>query len=110
MAERIEEKIDAVLNNPELMQKIVTMAQSMGSPQQSPGPQSALPQNVPEAAMLQRLGALAQQSGIDGQQQALLKALSPYLSKQRISKLESAMRAAKMTRLASSLLGSGMLK
>ena len=56
--------------------------------------------------MLQKVAGLAQQSNIDRNQQALLKALSHYLSKDRISKLEKAMRAAKIAALASSALGS----
>ena len=60
--------------------------------------------------MLQRLSGLARQSGIDSQQRTLLTALKPYLSDERVSKLEKAMRAAKLAKLASSILGSGAIQ
>ena len=58
-----------------------------------------------DPAMLQRLSGLMGQSGIDNQQKTLLQALRPYLSNQRLQKLEQAMQAAKMARLAASFLG-----
>jgi hypothetical protein len=60
--------------------------------------------------MIQKLSGLAGQSSIDKDQKTLLKALTPYLNRERILKLEKAMRAAKMARLASGLIGSGALK
>ena len=103
--DEMEQKLGAVLGNPELMQKIMAMAQSLGQPAQPPQE----PPQAPEMdfAMLQRLSGLARQSGIDSQQRALLTALKPYLSGERVSKLEKAMRAAKLAKLASSVLGSG---
>lgn len=53
-----------------------------------------------ELEMISRISALSQQTGLDRQEQALLKALDPYLSRERLSKLEKAMHAAKMARLA----------
>ena len=104
----MEQKLGAVLGNPELMQKIMAMAQSLGQPAQPPQE----PPQAPEMdfAMLQRLSGLARQSGIDSQQRALLTALKPYLSGERVSKLEKAMRAAKLAKLASSVLGSGAIQ
>lgn len=62
-----------------------------------------------DPAMIQRIYSIARQSGIDKNQQALLKALGPYLSRERITKLEKAMRAAKIAALASTALsGSGL--
>lgn len=104
----MEQKLGALLNNPELMQKIMSMAQSLGQPAQPPQEPSPTPEV--DFAMLQRLSGLARQSGIDSQQRALLTALKPYLSSERVSKLEKAMRAAKLARLASSLLGSGAIQ
>lgn len=106
--DEMEQKLGAVLGNPELMQKIMAMAQSLGQPAQPPQE----PPQAPEMdfAMLQRLSGLARQSGIDSQQRALLTALKPYLSGERVSKLEKAMRAAKLAKLASSILGSGAIQ
>jgi len=98
----MEEKLGSILNNPEMMQKIMTMAQSLGAAQKNndpqPEPASPLPQIDP--ASLQKLSGLARQGSIDKDQQALLRALGPYLSRQRIRKLENAMRAAKMAKFA----------
>lgn len=109
--DEMEQKLGAVLGNPELMQKIMAMAQSLGQPAQQPQ-QLTEPSPSPEIdiAMLQRLSGLARQSGIDSQQRALLTALRPYLSSERVSKLEKAMRAAKLARIASSVLGSGAIQ
>ena len=62
-----------------------------------------------DISMLQKLSGFARQSGIDKNQQALLHALCPYISQNKVTKLEKAMRAAKMARLASGFLGSGGL-
>ena len=109
----LEQKLGAVLNNPQLMQQIMSMAQAMGSaPQQGsePKPQDQPPSLPPiDPGMLTKLAGLSRQSSVDRDQQALLKALDPYLTKDRISRLERAMRAAKMARLAGSFLGSGLL-
>lgn len=107
----MEEKLNSILKNPEMMSQIMSMAQSLGQPapphseqkgQQAPPPP---PPAGMDLASVQKLAGIAQQSGIDRNQQALLKALSPYLSRDRIQKLERAMRAAKMAGLASSMLG-----
>ena len=61
---------------------------------------------MPDMAMLQQVAAVASKSGIDPRQKNLLRALEPYLPHQRLQKLEKAMQAAKMARLASGLFGS----
>lgn len=109
----LEEKLNSVLSNPQMMQQIMAMAQSMGGSQpaqETPPPvkNDAMPEI--DLGMLQKLSGLAGQSSIDKDQQSLLKALGPYLSRERIGKLEKAMRAAKMARMASGLLNSGALK
>ena len=113
--EDMQEKLNSILGNPEMMQKIMSMAQSFGqsseqnrheTPENSPSqPTKPPPSAGIDPAMLQKIAGFAQQSGIDRNQQALLKALRPYLSKERIIKLEKAMRAAKVAGFASSALG-----
>lgn len=106
----LEEKLGTILNNPQMMQQIMSLAQSMG-PQAPPKQEESRPaaSSLPDIdpGMLQKLSGLARQGGIDREQLALLSALGPYLSRDRISRLERAMRAAKMARMASSLLGPG---
>lgn len=110
----MEEKIGTILSNPQLMQQIMSMAQSLNQsadppPRPQPQPKQEPAPSMPDIdpAMIKKLSGLAGQSSVDREQQALLTALSPYLSRERIGKLEKAMRAAKMARLASSLLGQG---
>ena len=70
---------------------------------------SALPEvflKVAEAKHLLATGQVAtvneaaKQTGIDQKQKSLLSALSPYVNSRRISKLERAMRAARMASMA----------
>lgn len=110
--DEMEDKLGTILNNPQLMQQIMTMAQSLGQSQPREAPKQ--PDNPPplpqiDPNMLKSLSGFAMQSGIDREQKALLSALSPYLSHQRVEKLERAMRAAKMARMASGFLNQGGL-
>ena len=110
----LEDKLSAVLSNPQMMQQIMALAKGMEQPQKEAPP--ALPASAQAPAiqldpgLLQKIAALTAKSGVDENQQALLSALSPYLSRSRVEKLEKAMRAARMTELASTLLGSGALQ
>jgi len=109
----MEEKLNTILNNPQMMQSILSMAQSLSQDPPPSQPEGNKEEPVlPEIdfSMLQKLGGLAGQSGIDPQQKALLHALSPFLSPGRVQKLEKAMRAAKIARLASHFLNSGGLQ
>lgn len=106
MNDNMEQKIESVLGNPELMQKIMTMAKELGSSEPSPSSTPSISQDSSTLAMINKLSGLGQQTAIDSQQKALLSALAPYLPKDRISKLEHAMRAAKLAQIASRLAGS----
>ena len=111
--EGMEDKLGAILNNPQMMQQIMSMAQTLGAnqspPQQEPAPSPPLSGSEFDPAILQKVMALAGQLKADPHQQALLCALKPYLSTKRIAKLEKAMRAAKLAGAASAALSSGAL-
>ena len=110
MENNLEANLSAILSNPDMMQQIQAMAQSLGQ-SAAPEPQKQTHDNFQiDPGMLQKLSGLAGQTGIDTNQQALLQALSPYIGKGKITKLEKAMHAAKMARLASGFLGNGGLK
>lgn len=101
----LEEKLGALLANPQLMQQISSLVQAMGQPSPSPPPPTPPQQpSEPDLSQLQGLASLLQSNRIDANQQALLHALSPYLSPWRVGKLERAMRASKMAGLASVFL------
>lgn len=96
----LEKQLGSILSDPSMMERIKSMAQAMGGaemPPESPAPDI-------DVATLQRLTRLAGSSNIDKREQALLHALGAYLSKERVTKLEKAMRAAKLAKLASSAM------
>lgn len=112
MDDNMQNQMNAILNDPAMMQKIMSMAQALKTPE-APVQQPQKEQAVPAAAafpdidlsMVQKLSGLAGKSNIDSNQRSLLTALTPYLSRERVQKLERAMRAAKMANLASAFLG-----
>jgi len=111
--EGMEEKLGAILGNPQMMQQIMSMAQSLNTSQGPPQPEPPQTNNpiLPDfdPALLQKIMSLAGQTGVDSNQQALLCALRPYLTDNRIQKLEKAMRAAKLASVASAAFSSGAL-
>ena len=104
----MQNNLNAILNDPSAMQKIMAMAQSLGAA--APREETNKPQGGAEGlpfdpAMLQRLSGMMGQGNVDPQQKALLKALSPYVNDRRIHKLENAMRAAQMAKIAALAMG-----
>lgn len=113
--DNMEDQINSILNNPDMMQQIMAMAQAMNQPPPKPENEPSMQEPSSFAfgeidpSMIQKIAGFAKHTGIDGNQRSLLKALSPYISQDRIWKLEKAMRAAKMANIASSFLGNGGL-
>ena len=103
--EDFENKLGQILGNPEMMGKIMAMAQSFGA-EETPPEQEAQEQ-MPEVdlAAMQKLAGFMGKAGVDEKQKALLSALTPYISKHRLHKLEKAMRAAKLAGVATTFLG-----
>ena len=105
----LEEQLNAVLSNPQMMQQIMAMAQNFTPPPEAPPPpvQASPAPSLPaiDPVMLQKLSGLMTQGGIDKNQQHLLSALGAYINPYRVTKLEKAMQAAKMAKLATGLLG-----
>ncbi len=110
MAE-LDEKLGTILNNPQMMQQILSMAQTLGqaSPSQ-PQPQKEQSTPMLDPALMQKIVSIASNSGTDQQQRALLNALCPYVNRDKVQRLEKAMRAARMAQMASSFLNSGALQ
>ena len=101
----LEDQLNRILNDPEQMARLNSLAQSLmggeGPPAEAPAGDGALPGKL--------LGLLNRQEG-DGNRQALLQAMKPYLSEKRRGKLDRAMRLtrmAKLARLAMGELGNG---
>lgn len=106
-----ESKLGQILGNPEMMGKIMAMAQSFGGQEAPPEPPPQQETAMPEIdfATVQKLTGLMGRAGVDSNQKALLSALSPYISGNRIHKLEKAMRAAKLAGVATTFLGNSPL-
>ncbi len=105
--EDLERQLGSILNDPNMMEKLQTMAQNLGLNQGQAPAQEPASFSMPEVdpAMLGKIAGIAGKSGISQDQRALLNALTPYLSHRRLQKLEKAMQAAKMAQLATGLLG-----
>jgi len=108
--EQMEDKLNSILSNPQMMQQIMSMAQALG--QQNQPKEETAPAPLPniDPRLLSQISSFAGQSSTSKEEQALLHALSPYLRRDRILKLEKAMRAAKMARFASGFLNAGGLQ
>ena len=111
----MEAKLNAVLGNPDMMAQIMSMAQSLGGGAPSPPPPapaqptlSGIPEGL-DIGMITKLAGMVGSANVDKDQRTLLLALQPYLTHDRIGKLERAMRAAKLAGVATSLLESGIL-
>ena len=106
----LEENLNRILSNPQMMQQIFSLAQSMNpavpesTSHQKPEPSAALPTIDP--GMLRKMAGLARKTSVDPNQHALLRALGPYVSHDRVRRLEKAMQAAKLASFATSLLHS----
>lgn len=105
--DNLEEKLSSMLSDPNTMQKLMAMAQTLSAAAPADTGNTSQNTELPQLdlGMVQKLSGLVGQSGIDSQQKNLLQALRPYLSNYRLQKLEHAMQAAKMARLAASVLG-----
>lgn len=108
--EDMESRLNAVLSNPEMMQQIMSMAQSLqADPPAKEAPQPQLPFEGIDINLMQKLAGFVGKNNIDNNQRNLLNALSPYLTGERVSRLEKAMRAAKLANVATSFLGNSGL-
>ena len=96
----MENKLGAILNDPEMMRQIMNLAQNLSTApaEVPPAPAQGFPDI--DISTLQKISGAVGQAGIDPKQKSLLSALSPYVSSRRIGKLERAMRAAKMANMA----------
>ena len=114
----LEQAVGALLQDPQQMQKIFALAQSLGlsppqppKPAPSPPPAPAAPEpirKIPEEKpdeRLETLGTLLQKAGkLDRRQENLLNALKPFLRPERREKIDRAMQAARLSRLAGAAL------
>ena len=120
----LDDKLNSILSNPAMMQQIMSLAQALNQSeaQQPPAQQPQAPQSqvqqpqIPQdhfaptndrginPNLLSKIATLMQRGSIDKNQEALLRALRPYLNNQKLEKLERAMHAAKMAGIASEMV------
>ncbi len=104
-----EEKLGAILGNPEAMGQIMALARSLDGPTPEPPsePAPAAPASGPELSallggidpgLLSALGRVMADGG-DDRRTALLEALRPFVREQRYAKLDKAIRIARLTRM-----------
>jgi hypothetical protein len=103
----LEERINSILGDPAQMEKITKLASRfMGGGEHEATPaESANASALPEiggmdSETLGKLTRLLSKAGSGSDKQALLQAMSPYLSKPRREKLAKAMKLAHMAKLA----------
>ena len=113
----LDDKLNSILSNPQMMQQIMSLAQSMNGSDSAPSPPPSAPPPPPppkapalfdapiDPSLLSKIAGLMQRGSIDQDQMQLLKALRPYLSGQKLQKLERAMHAARMAGIASDVIG-----
>ena len=101
MAE-FEDKLNAILSDPESMAQIMSLAQSFGL---SPPQEDAAPA-PPQDDFLLPMMELLRKSAADPQETRLLEALKPYFSSERQQRFERASRIARIAQLAGTALRS----
>ena len=94
----LENRLSSVLGDPQQMEKITKLAQSILSG--AGGSESAPGSEIPgfDPAMLGRLAGLMNREG--GKEEKMLEAMSPYLSEKRRGKMNRALKIAKLARIA----------
>lgn len=104
-----EEKLGAILNNPQAMSQIMSIAQSLGGKGEDSAPRREPEPPAEEAAaegegldpqlMEMGLRALAAYQDTDDRRGALLQALRPFVKPQRYAKVDKAIQIAKLSKM-----------
>ncbi len=112
----LEQQLHSILSNPELMSQLFSMANALGGAASAPQP-SQINQTqqgcnaIPfDTAALQQMMNMMRQTQLEPRQKNLLHALRGYLPDDRISKLEKAMQAAKIAKLAASSMENSQIQ
>ena len=110
--EGFEEKLGQLLSNPDAMQQIMSLAQSLGGTQSPPPSSPAPPPNTAPPEVLgtnpeQLMRTVMQLTGkakADPRQMALLQAIKPFLTAERAQTIDRAVRVAQISRMAGAAL------
>ena len=97
----LEEQLQKILDDPDSMAQILSLAQSFGL--QPPGQAASAPSAPPppDDGMAKAIFGMMQQARqSDGKQEALLQALKPYLRPERRGKIDRALQIARISHMA----------
>lgn len=98
--EGLEEQLQKILDDPDSMAQILSLAQSFGL-QPPEAASAAPPPPPPDDGMAKAIFGMMQQARqSDGRQEALLLALKPFLRPERRGKIDRALQIAKVSHLA----------
>ena len=105
-----EEKLESILNNPQAMSQIMSLAQSLGGASEQPAPPPYQQPSVSasedsgqqfDPQMLSGLLSLLNQySSGEDQRTTLLNALRPFVKEQRHAKIDKVIQISKLSRMA----------
>lgn len=117
----MEEMLGSIMQNPQAMQQIFSLAQSLGlsqnqsqeavpppaqsqAPPPAPSPIQPLPGQPDLDGMFRTILSLASQSGGNDRQIRLFEALKPFLRPERAKQLDQAIQVARISQMAGSAL------
>lgn len=115
----LEEKLSAILNDPNSMEQILSLAKNLGIGPPASSSEQAAPTSTPEDTsaplldekMLHTFLSIMQNGGqINDRQMALLNALRPFLNPARQNSVDRAVRIARLTGIAEAALRNGGLR
>ena len=104
--EGLEEQLQKIMNDPDSMAQILSLAQSFGlqPPEEqassAPSAPSVMPAMPDDGFVKAIFGMMQQAQQSDGKQEALLHALKPYLRPERRGNIDRALQIARISHLA----------
>lgn len=97
--EDLESKISDILSDPDAMAGILSMAKSLGLG--APEPEETPESSETDCGLSDTVSGLLSAAGhLNGKQTALLQALRPFLKESRRKKIDRAIQAARISRIA----------
>lgn len=103
--DELEEKLNAVLNNPSELEKISKIASAiMGGSGDKPEPTPQEP-DIDMGMLKQMLSGLRGNGGKKSESRDLLEAMKPFLAEKRRRKIDKAMKLARLASLAEIAVG-----
>ena len=98
----LEEQLQKILNDPDSMAQILSLAQSFGlQPPEGAASAPSAPPPPPDDGMAKAIFGMMQQARqSDGKQEALLQAIKPYLRPERRGKIDRALQIARISHMA----------